>query len=58
LENNLEPSSTGSSADQLVPVDILLVSPNVEVRVEALDGFVETNSMVEELVAFKIVLEI
>jgi len=42
----------------LVTVTILLVSSNLEIRKEALDGFIEPDSMLEELIAFEIVLEV
>jgi hypothetical protein len=58
LENNLEPSSAERRTDQLVTVAILLISSNLEIRKEALDGFVEPDSMLEKLIAFEIVLEV
>jgi len=58
LENNLEPSSTKRSADQLVPIAKPLVPPNLKVRKEALDGFVEGNCMLGKFVAFEIILKV
>jgi len=58
LENDLEFSSAERAADQLVTVTILLVSSNLEVREKALDGFLKSDSMLEQLVAFEIVFEV
>lgn len=58
LKNNLESSSAECIANQLVTVTILLVSSNFEIREEALDGLVETDSMLEKFVAFEIIFEV
>jgi hypothetical protein len=58
LENDLEPSSPKRRTDQLVTVTMLLVPSNLEIREEALDGFVEPDSMLEKLVVFEIVFEV
>ena len=58
LENDLEPSSAERPAEQLVTVTILFVSPNLEIRKEALDGIVKSDSMLGKLGALEIVFEV
>ena len=58
LENDLESSSAERRAEQLVAVTILFVSPNLEIRKEALDGIVKSDSMLGKLGALEIVFEV
>jgi hypothetical protein len=58
LENHLEPSSAERFPNQLVPVTKSLVSPNLEIRKEALDGFLKSDRMVGELVALEVIFKI
>lgn len=58
LENDLEPSSAERSADQLVAVSILLVSPNLEIREKALHSFLECHAMLGKFISLKIVLKV
>jgi len=58
LEDDLKSPATECPAAQLVTVMVALISPNLEVRKEALDCFVESDSMLETFVTVEIILEI
>ena len=58
LENDLESSSAERPAEQLVAVTILFVSPNLEIRKEALDRIVKSDTMLGKLGALEIVFEV
>jgi hypothetical protein len=57
LEDDLEPPSGERGPNQLIPVTISLVSSNLEVLEEALDGFVKSYPVLKKLVVIEIVLE-
>jgi hypothetical protein len=58
LEDHLELSPAQCAPDQLISITKLLVSPNFEIRKEALDRFLESHLMLEEFVALEIILEV
>jgi hypothetical protein len=45
-------------SEKLIAITKLLVSPDFEVRKEALDHFLESDLMLEDLVALEITLEV
>jgi hypothetical protein len=58
LKDNLQSAPSKGLANQLVPVTIGFVPPNLEIREKALDGFLELDSMDRQFIVFKIVFEI
>ena len=54
----LRRSFVTSPAEQLMTITILLVSANLKVRKEALDGFIESHAMLSEFVPFEVILKI
>jgi hypothetical protein len=58
LENDLQPSATGAHADQLVAISESLVPADFIPAEEALDCFLESNTMIGQLVTLKVILEV
>jgi len=58
LEDDLEWPSAEGCTKELVTIAVLLVSTDLEVREETLDGFVECDSVLQQLVVFKIIFEV
>jgi hypothetical protein len=53
LEDDLEPPSAQRRADQLVAIAISLIPSYFEVLEETLDGFIEGDPVLKELVALE-----
>jgi hypothetical protein len=58
MENHLELSPAQCFPNQLISITKFLVSPNFEIRKEALDRFLKGHLMLEEFVALEIILEV
>jgi len=58
LKDDLQPSATSTRSDQLVAICESLVPTNLILRKEALHRFLKGNTMIGELVALEIILEI
>jgi hypothetical protein len=58
LKDDLQLPSAKRPAEQLMTITILLVSANLKVRKEALNGFIEGHAMLSEFVPLEVILEI
>ena len=58
LKDDLQLPSAQCPADQLMTIPVLLVPANLKISKEALDSFLESQSMLSEFIPLEVVLEI
>jgi len=58
LKDNFQPASANGLANQLIPIMVGFVSPNLKIREKALDDFLECDPMKRQFIVFKVVFKI